>query len=98
MLICLTCANFSKRDTTNQRLFLGRCLTDDVSVMICRPGEGVKEACDNYEVAPDAKDRIAFFKEWEAKHPTPVYKMTPGMPVGTDERPKPVKRPKRKKK
>ena len=97
MLICVSCSNFNPRETTNKRLYLGRCLTEDVPVMICRPKEGVVEHCDNYDVAPDAKERIAAYKEWEAKHPPVDYKITPGMQVGKDERAKPVKRTRRKK-
>jgi hypothetical protein len=78
---------------------MGRCLEQEVQVMICSPKEGVKEHCDDYEVAPDAKERIAAYKEWREKHPEPVYTFTPGMQVGKDERAKPVKsRPRRRKK
>ena len=98
MLVCITCNNFSKRDTSNQRLYLGRCLVDDIQVMICPPEDGKKESCDNYEQAPDHKERIAAYKEWKVKHPPVDYKINPGTQVGKDERPKPVKRARRKKK
>lgn len=98
MLICITCHNFSKRETSNQNIYMGRCLADDIQVMIVKTERG---DCGNYEQAPDAKERIAAYKSWLEKHPPKVYEFQSGTQVGKDERPAPVKkgrgRPRRKK-
>jgi hypothetical protein len=96
MLICLTCAHFVKKDTFNTRLYLGRCSKQDVQVMICQPDDGSGQ-CNDYKLGPGADERVKAYKEWKAGHPTPVYIIAPGTQVGTDERPKPVKKPKRRK-
>lgn len=73
-LICATCINFAKRETYNDRLYLGRCTVQKVGVMICPPEEA-KESCHDYKVAPDAKEQVAKYKAWREKHPLPVYQL-----------------------
>jgi hypothetical protein len=98
MMICITCAGFAKADTSNQGVYLGRCSAEDINVLICKPENGKKEACENYTQAPDARERIYHYKAWLAAHPPKVYEFTTGVQVGKDERAKPVRKARRKKK
>jgi hypothetical protein len=74
VLHCLTCDHFHKRKTNNDRLYLGRCVKQEVTCMICPPDEA-PEKCDDYSLTPDAGERVADYKAWRKLHPLPVYEL-----------------------